>query len=130
MYELSVRGRFSAAHRLGNYTGSCAAVHGHNWDVEVFVRGTSLDAAGLLIDFRDMKRQLADVLRRLDHADLNVVPPFREQNPSSEHIARHLFDEMSRRLNRAGCRVARVSVRETPESCASYLGEGEETGRS
>jgi 6-pyruvoyltetrahydropterin/6-carboxytetrahydropterin synthase len=124
MFEISVKGHFSAAHRLVGYDGSCARPHGHNWEVEVFVRGSEPDALGLLLDFRDVKRALADVLAELDHQDLNGLPAFVGRNPSSEHLAHHLYDALSSRLNGPRCRVTRVAVSETPGSRASYWDDG------
>ena len=39
MFEVSINARFSAAHHLREYKGKCEAHHGHNWDVEVYVKG-------------------------------------------------------------------------------------------
>ena len=52
MYELTISEEFEAAHRLPDYDGKCCRLHGHNWRVEVAVRGKQLDASGLLIDLR------------------------------------------------------------------------------
>jgi 6-pyruvoyltetrahydropterin/6-carboxytetrahydropterin synthase len=49
MYELKVVTQFSAAHQLRNLGGKCEELHGHNWKIEVIVRGEKLDSAGLLI---------------------------------------------------------------------------------
>ena len=49
MFEVSVRAHFSAAHHLPGYPGTCASAHGHNWEVEVFVRGEELDDDTLLL---------------------------------------------------------------------------------
>ena len=62
MFELSVKGRFSAAHRLRDYEGACAAIHGHNWDVEVFIRGEALDERGMLVDFRELRSRMREAL--------------------------------------------------------------------
>ena len=51
MYEVSIVTQFSAAHHLPGYPGACASPHGHNWEVEVFVRGPKLDRTGILADF-------------------------------------------------------------------------------
>jgi len=120
MYEVSINASFSAAHHLRGYPGSCAAVHGHNWEVEVFVRGATLNGTGILVDFRQLKAAVMEELSRLDHADLNTLDPFRDRNPTSENLARHLFTALSVRFAGPDCRVARVAVRETPGSRASY----------
>jgi 6-pyruvoyltetrahydropterin/6-carboxytetrahydropterin synthase len=120
MHELSIRTRFSAAHRLIDYEGNCASVHGHNWDVEVFVQGRRLDRQGLLVDFRKLKAAVKRVMDGLDHQDLNQHAAFRKRNPTSEHIAMFLYKELSADIDGARYRVSRVCVNETPDSRACY----------
>jgi len=120
MYEVSARARFSAAHRLAGYKGACASVHGHNWEVEVFVRGEELDPTGILVDFRELKRAIGEALSVLDHADLNEVEVFRRQNPTSENIARFIYERLSAALDCDRYTVDRVHVGETPETGAMY----------
>ncbi len=125
MFEVSVMSRFSAAHRLPGYAGSCAAYHGHNWEVQVFIRGLTLDDIGMLADFRKVKEALRSVLAELDHTDLNEIAAFRKENPTSEGLARYLFRKLSDAVNTARYRVFRVSVCETPETRATYWEEPE-----
>ena len=120
MYELSVKMRFSAAHRLRDYQGDCATLHGHNWDVEAFVCGERLNKLGLLLDFRTFKDSLRAVLDKVDHVDLNTIEDFVEQNPTSERIAAYIYHHLSEQLSTPFCRVSRVTVWETPESAATY----------
>ena len=126
MYELSVKTRFSAAHCLVGYDGRCAARHGHNWEVVVFVKGRKLDKLGMLIDFHALKQIVRDALEELDHTDLNALKAFTADNPSSENIARYLFGRLRGRLKGTGCAVDRVTVAETPENLVTYFGERHE----
>ena len=123
MYELSVKTRFSAAHCLVGYDGRCAARHGHNWEVTVFVKGKEVDKIGIVVDFHVLKQTLKDILGELDHTDLNALPAFASRNPTSENIARHVFDRFAARLKDGGCLVSRVTVAETPENIVTYLGD-------
>ena len=120
MYELKIVTDFSAAHRLENFYGKCESLHGHNWKVEVFLRGDRLDDAGLVRDFGVVKAKTREVLAELDHKFLNELPAFRQQNPSSENLARYLFERLGTALNDGGVKVCRVSVWESDTSCASY----------
>ncbi len=120
MYELKVITQFSAAHRLENFYGKCEALHGHNWKVEVFLAGEGLDKAGLLMDFGVIKGKTMEVLEEIDHKYLNELTPFKHQNPSSENLARYLFERLGAGLNREGVAVRRVNVWESDTSCASY----------
>jgi 6-pyruvoyltetrahydropterin/6-carboxytetrahydropterin synthase len=120
MYELRIITQFAAAHRLENFYGKCEALHGHNWKVEVFLMGDLLDNAGLLMDFGQVKARTRELLEELDHKYLNELPAFRDQNPSSENLARYLFERLGATLNRDGVKVCRVSVWESDTSCATY----------
>jgi 6-pyruvoyltetrahydropterin/6-carboxytetrahydropterin synthase len=121
MYELKIITQFAAAHRLENFYGKCEALHGHNWRVEVFLRGDRLDQAGLLMDFGAIKARTRELLEEIDHKYLNELPAFRDQNPSSENLARYLYERLAAALNRDSVLVSRVNVWESDTSCASYF---------
>ena len=123
MFEISIKTHFAAAHHLRGYKGICADPHGHNWEIEVFVAGAKLDAIGFLVDFRELKERVKEVLGELDHHDLNKLPPFRRQNPTSENLARHLYEALSTRVNGPRCTISRVTVCETSGTTASYWAE-------
>src|SRR6056297_3103176 len=108
MYELKVVTRFAAAHQLKMVTEKCENLHGHNWRVEVFVAGPELNAAGVLVDFGEIKINLADVINRLDHKFLNELDFFNSANPSSENIARFIALEMQAKLGDPTIHVSRV----------------------
>ena len=122
MFELSVRTHFSAAHHLRDYVGKCANPHGHNWMVEVAVRGTKLDKAGILIDFKDLKAEMEAFLDKLDHTDLNVNPLLKGLNPTSENIARFLFEALADKFEPYGCTIHYVAMDETPDARVIYYG--------
>lgn len=121
MYELKIEDSFAAAHNLRGYQGQCEELHGHNWKVEVVVQADRLDATGLAIDFHELKAAAKQVLDGLDHSYLNDLPAFREVNPSSENIARFIFEELARQIEREGLWVHRVTAWESDRACASYL---------
>lgn len=120
MYRLTIHSHFAAAHNLINYQGDCENLHGHNWKVEVTVAARELDRAGLGIDFKVLKRETLKALDLLDHKYLNQVPPFDEISPSSENIARFLFEKLGERLDDGNVTVERINVWESENACASY----------
>lgn len=123
VFEVYVKTHFSAAHSLEGYPGDCAHIHGHNWMVEVFVKCEKLDEIGLGIDFKDIKQAVKDVLQGLDHFNLNDLPAFKKVNPTSENIAKFLYQELGRKLNSNGVKVSKVKVSETPGAGALYWEE-------
>jgi 6-pyruvoyltetrahydropterin/6-carboxytetrahydropterin synthase len=120
MFELSVQSYFAAAHRLKHYQGKCEALHGHNWKVEVTVQALELNAIGLAIDFKDLKEMLNEALAPLDHTCLNDIPPFNDINPSSENIAKFIYEVLKKKLPGQPVTLTRVSVWESENSWAAY----------
>jgi 6-pyruvoyltetrahydropterin/6-carboxytetrahydropterin synthase len=120
MYEVKIVTQFAAAHRLENFNGKCEALHGHNWKVEVFLIGNSLNQTGLLMDFGVVKARTKEVLEEIDHKYLNELAAFQDQNPSSENMARYLYERLGAILNHNGVKIHRVNVWESDTSCASY----------
>jgi len=118
-YELFVQAEFSAAHNLRAYKGKCEHLHGHNWRVDLKLAGDELGDDGMLLDFREAREILSDVLDRFDHAYLNEVPPFERLNPSSENLARVIAEAVAERLPKH-VRVASVTAWESDRCGAAW----------
>lgn len=119
-YEICVQSHFSAAHHLRGYTGSCAKPHGHNWTVSVYVGCEKLNNLEIGIDFLDVQSAIENVLKDLDHSDLNSLQFFQDQNPSSENIAKYVYRNLADKLNAQGVQVKKVCVSETQNFGVSY----------
>ncbi|ACM21177.1 6-carboxy-5,6,7,8-tetrahydropterin synthase [Geotalea daltonii FRC-32] len=120
MYKLRIETSFAAAHCLIHYQGDCENLHGHNWKVEVTVTARELDKSGLGIDFKVLKSETNALLKTLDHKYLNELPPFIESSPSSENIARYLFQELAKKFNSDNIGLTEVTVWESDFASASY----------
>ena len=120
MYELDITREFSAAHMLKGYDGLCSNLHGHNWTVQVFIRADRLDDIGIAADFTVIKRVLSEILAQFDHKYLNELPEFQGINPTSENIARILFEKLAPAVAKPGIKLDRVRVCESPTSGATY----------
>lgn len=122
MYELKVVTHFAAAHQLQMVADKCENLHGHNWKVEVFVKGPRLNRAGVLIDFGEIKKGLKEIIKRLDHKFLNEQSQFNENYPpSSENIAHFIGAELQSSINDPDIKVSRVSAWESDTACATYI---------
>jgi len=120
MYEITIKRSFSAAHRLKDIGGKCEELHGHNFNVEVSVAAETLNSEDLLIDFRVLKRWTDEVLERLDHKYLNEIECFKGINPSSEQLARYIFDQIKERSRQATVSLSRVTVWESENARVTY----------
>lgn len=101
---------FSAAHKLYNYEGNCANLHGHTWNVEVIFQVPS--DVDMVYDFRDLKDAVDDVLP--DHKYLNECYDF---NPTAENIVKEIFYCLKRDKELP---VLNVTIWESKDAGASY----------
>jgi 6-pyruvoyltetrahydropterin/6-carboxytetrahydropterin synthase len=125
---------FCYGHRLLDYDGKCANLHGHNGLLEVDVAAGELDGLGMVVDFtriRDVVKGWVDA--NLDHKMLlwrrdPVVPGLQQldeplflmdENPTAENICRLIFQQ----AQRDGLPVTEVRLWETPTGRAAYRGE-------
>jgi len=120
MYELSIETSFASAHQLRGYKGKCEKLHGHNWKVQISVAAERLNEIDLAIDFHELKKMANEVIAPLDHSFLNDVFPFTEKNPSSENIAKWIYESMKKKINEGNVRISAVTVWESDTASASY----------
>lgn len=120
MYELSIETGFASAHQLRGYKGKCEKLHGHNWKVQISVTAERLNEIDIAIDFHELKKIANEVISPLDHAFLNDIFPFTEKNPSSENVAKWIYESMKKKINDDNVRVSAVTVWESDTASASY----------
>ena len=126
--------RFDAAHILTNHQGLCRNLHGHTYRLDVSVSQKPGDDSDMVMDFKDLKRLLErEILDYFDHAFIYdetsaaeseiaqtiarhgmraAALPFRS---TAENIARFVFAKLEKLVDG----LDRVTVWETPDSCAS-----------
>ena len=124
MFELTINVNFEAAHYINNYSGKCSRLHGHNWKVEVNIYGNKLDELGMLIDFRDLKASVNEIILKLDHYCLNDIEPFCRINPTAENIAQYIYEQLGDTQEfDQNVKLRSVKVWESLNSAAAYSQE-------
>ena len=68
MHKVTKQYRTETGHRLSNYNGKCSHFHGHSYLWEVTVESEKLSDNGMVVDFKDLKKAMIQVLEPLDHA--------------------------------------------------------------
>lgn len=120
-FEVMIERNFSSAHQLRGYKGKCENLHGHNYRIEIYARGRELDNTGLLVDFGELKQAADEVVRYLDHRNINELHPFDEElNPSAENLARYILERVASQVGDRRVQVYKVRCFETPTSVATY----------
>lgn len=138
MYCLTTENSFDAAHFLAGYDGKCANLHGHRWRVLVDVCGEQVEdqgqLRGMVADFGDVKKDVKRITDVFDHCMIYEQGSLKEKTiealqeegflmrvvdfrPTAENFSRYFYMEMKK----LGYKVAKVTVYETPNNCASYM---------
>ena len=104
--------------------GKCARApgHGHNYRCEVTLEGTVDPATGMAVDLSEVDELLERRVREpMDHAFLNELPDFADLVPTTENIARVIWNQLVGSLP-DGCDLVRVRVREDRDLWSDYRG--------
>jgi len=118
MFELSIKSHMAAAHFLRGYEGKCKNLHGHTWRIEIVLIHDVLDDLGMIADFGILKTKLNTFLSEMDHSLLNDHPSFKEKNPTTENIAKYIYDHYSSMIH--PLKVKKVQVWESDTSSVIY----------
>lgn len=133
MFRVTKEIWFCYGHRLLNYNGKCAHLHGHNGKAVITLETPALDGLGMVVDFTQVKalvgRWIDDHLdhKMLLHRDDPVIPDLKrlgeqfvtlDVNPTAENIAKLIYDHAAG----TGLPVVEVTLWETETSFATYRG--------
>jgi 6-pyruvoyltetrahydropterin/6-carboxytetrahydropterin synthase len=135
MVYLTRKAEFSASHYYHNpeFTpeenqrifGKCNNPHGHghNYTLEVTVKGNVDQRSGFVVDLKELKEIMnREVIEAMDHRLLNKeVADFKDQIPTTENLAISIWRRLQPKLNLA--ELHRVRVYETPDLFVDYYGE-------
>lgn len=82
IYSVSKKMEIAACHKLNlSYESKCQNLHGHNWNITVFLASDKKNSDGMVKDFKHIKNEVHGYL---DHGNLNELLSF---NPTAENIA-------------------------------------------
>jgi 6-pyruvoyltetrahydropterin/6-carboxytetrahydropterin synthase len=98
--------------------------HGHNYVVEVSLRGEPDAVTGMVLDLKELKEILnRQVVAPYDHRFLNYeVPPFDRVVPTTENIALDIWQRLEPHLSNEKSKLYAVRVYETPDLYVDYFG--------
>jgi len=138
MYKVTKEFTFDMAHRLINYEGPCAELHGHTYTAVIEYATKELDSQGFVLDFSTIKNKIKGWVDQFwDHGTmLNSLDPLsnvikghtkkiyllNEKNPSAENIAEELYGIAALQINARlkKFKLESITIKETPTSRAIY----------
>ncbi|MBN1515036.1 6-carboxytetrahydropterin synthase [Candidatus Sumerlaeota bacterium] len=132
MIEITRRAYFSASHRLHSpqlpddqnceLYGCCNALHGHNYWVDVTLRGEVDPRTGMVMNLDHLNALIQrEIISQVDHRNLNDVPMLKGRITTAETLAVQFWNALAPHL--AEGLLCEVRVYETPENSAAYRGE-------
>jgi len=135
MVYLTRKEQFNAAHRLYNpkwddarneeVFGKCSNPnwHGHNYNIEVTIKGDPSPHTGFLFNTKDLSRIIWEqALSKMDHKNINVEVDFmKDVLPSTENLVRGIWYQIEPHIT--GCKLHRIRLYETDKNFADYYGE-------
>ncbi len=136
---VTARLTFSAAHRLDNPKFDAEwnrrtfdkcnnpGGHGHNYILQVSVRGKIDPESGMVIDLAKLKEIMRErIVDRVDHRNLNADVEFlRGINPTAENLARAFWQQLASAITQGS--LYEVMLQETEKNSVVYRGEDEES---
>jgi 6-pyruvoyltetrahydropterin/6-carboxytetrahydropterin synthase len=120
MYTLAIGREFVARHFLiGGDWGLENELHSHHYQLEVQVEGQDLDAHGYLVDIVALEVHLDEIVAYFRDRTLNELPEFVELNPSIEHFARIICQDIMGRIKEP-VKAVQVKIWENDIAWAAY----------
>ncbi len=114
IFNLTVKFHFAASHFLTDYHGECEHMHGHNYKLEVKIKG-EVQKDGMVIDYKEIKKVVNEnVIDHLDHKHLNDVI----DNPSSENLCKWIWEKLEGKIP-----LVKITLHETDNYYCEYEGK-------
>ena len=132
MQYLTKTFHFCAAHQYGHEDwseqknidifGSDAQIHGHNYTLEVTVKGEINPDTGFIVDLAHLKEIVnTNIIKKLDHSQIEKdIPWFKNKQPSSENLVVFIWEVIAHDLK--GVKLHRIRLQETPTITTDYYG--------
>ncbi len=117
--EIYKKFQIEAAHKLPNAPDGhkCKRLHGHSFDIEIYVSGQVSENEGWVMDFAEISNVFEPVFQQLDHHYLNEIDGL--ENPTSENIAKWIWKQLKLDLPS----LSKIIIKETCTTGCIYLGE-------
>ncbi len=122
-YEIGVDVFFNGRHYVEK-DGEQGHVHMHSWRAQAILLGESYNDVGTVVGTEGVKEIIVSLVSQYNESLLNKVPPFDEIMPTSNNIARVIYEYVMNELEDSELDLKAVRLWESPTSYVEYSGEG------
>jgi 6-pyruvoyltetrahydropterin/6-carboxytetrahydropterin synthase len=119
MFTVSIESNFTASHQLTLPDGLHEPVHNHEWSVTAEVASEKLNDIAVVMNFRELKALVDNIIGEFDNHDLNKFSYFQQNNPSAENVARYIYDKLLTQLPE-DVEIRSIKVTEEPGCSAKF----------
>ena len=133
MPYLTKQFKFCAAHKYWNNKwdkdknyqvfGDDIKVHGHNYILDVTIKGEINPDSGFIVDIQDVKSIVSEnVIDILDHSQIEKdIEWFKGKQPSTENLVLFIWEQISSKIKKPA-KLYKIKLRETPTIFTEYFG--------
>ena len=119
MFLVELKEKFIASHAVQIPNGKWEQSHQHQWELRVFLTRRKLNKFHMVVDFHVVKKVLRSILDKFEDQNLNNITAI-GKSPTTELIARYIFDQLNASLAHHGVKVTSVALREENDCWAWY----------
>ena len=125
MLTVTIKDQFESAVKLYNYSGSCANVHGHTYRIAVTFYNTD-QSADMVVDYYEAKTWVEQAIAPLDHKFINELKPFDKVSPTTENIAKWLYEEIHNVIQ-TNIKILKIKLSENDNFSVTYAPNNKNT---
>lgn len=133
MLFITRREHFSASHILRNLNlsdpenrdifGKCYNFHGHNYYLEVTIKGVPDEKTGYVMDLKILNKVIMEtIIEKVDHKFLNELDIFKDKIPTTENIAVVFWNLLAPKLKADNYSLHSIKIYETEKNFVVYEG--------
>jgi len=119
LFTVNVETHFWASHQLTSPDGSREPLHCHNWAVAAEVSSNELNSMGLIMDFRQLKAMVDNIVADFDNVPLDKIDYFQRNSSSAENVAKYIYEKLEPKLPK-GVKLNHIRVVEEPGCSAKF----------
>ena len=134
MLYITRREHFSSSHKLENpglskekneeLFGKCNNFHGHNYYIEVTLKGKPDELSNYVMDLKLLKKIITDeIIEKVDHKFLNELDMFHNVIPTTENMTLKFWEILEKKINTYNAELYSIRLYETEKNFVEYRGE-------
>ncbi len=121
MFQIVEEFQITTSHITADSKGEATKIHGHKWHIKVYADAIKLNKFGKIEEFKDFRKNVQNILDKIDHQYLNEIEAFQSTIPTEERAAEVGFELLSKELNNDNLKISKIELWDYKERKVSYF---------